>query len=131
MPAIRFTWCVSLPSTEASSLLGLADEYDSILEFRDPCRFGERLQKTAAQSGSTLLLHMGTVTYTRGDEVSRQALNSQPWLSSAFQKDSLYGWQREYRYVLMDVSQTPLDQEFFDFELGDCSDVLSVYEYGT
>jgi len=120
-----FVWCSALPETSLSTLLDLDPKYDSVIRATNPIELTKRIMSSLIDKGfSVCPPHLGSVYYTRSDEVDMQSVQSQLWHWNVFQKRKKYTHQNEYRLVFTDISFTVEKNQPIDLEIGSCADII-------
>lgn len=102
--------------------------YERRLVIYSPENVFNRVKLWVSKHRNGSSLHCGRVKYDRGAQIDKKTLNSQKFLSCAFQKSPEYEREQEYRMVLMDRRPGMLREEYLDIVLGDCTDLMSVTE---
>ncbi len=123
-----YAWCTSMPTitTNRTLLLAESGKYDCVVHVHNPLLLIQRVRSALVRASKTFLLYCAEVSYNRGAEVDKQALNSQKFHFNVFQKDPQFGPDMEYRLSLTDVSLRSKPKEFVDIAVGECSDIMSI-----
>ena len=125
-----YAWCASMPTITANRMLLLAKHgsYNCVVRVHEPLLLIQRLRVELVGNNKALDLHCGEVSYNRGTEVDKQALNSQKFHFNVFQKDPKFAPDLEYRFSLTDASIQSKPEPFVEVEVGKCSDIMSIEE---
>lgn len=121
-----YIWCCALPDTSTEVLLNLSPTYDCVLTVTDPITFTKRVNAQLNSMGVVFAPHLGRVAYSRGDEITKRALNTQKFSYNIFQKAAIHAHQAEYRLSFTNVSFRRLGLPHIDLRLGDCTDVVRI-----
>ncbi|MES9862273.1 MAG: hypothetical protein ABW157_09970 [Candidatus Thiodiazotropha sp. LLP2] len=123
-----YAWCASMPTitTDRTLLIAKHGMYDCVVHVHEPLLMIQRVRAALAKSNKSLEFHCAEVSYNRGVEVDKQALNSQKFHFNVFQKDPGFSPDREYRLSLTDNSFRFVQKNFVDLVVGGCSDIMSI-----
>jgi len=123
-----YAWCLALPAIKRDRLLFLAVDgsYDCMIVLRAPEEFLRRVNDWLSEYRKGFWLHCGLVTYNRGEEVDKKALNSQKFHFNVFQKAPRFKNDMEYRMSIINATFQHLQEDYLDLLIGDCSDIMSI-----
>ncbi|GAB4188842.1 MAG: hypothetical protein Tsb002_15410 [Wenzhouxiangellaceae bacterium] len=121
-----YIWCSALPDTSKEVLLSLEESYNCIITINDTLQFVKRVSRALKDKGLKMWPHIGTVKYSRGKEVSKEALNSQKFNYNIFQKADNYSHHNEFRISFMNVTTNKLGTNPIDIEIGNCKELVTI-----
>lgn len=125
-----YAWCASLPTITPDRTLLLAEhgKYDCVVRVHHPLILIQRIREALSATYKSLNLDCSEVSYNRGVEVDKQALNSQNFHFNVFQKDPAFALDMEYRLSLTDTDLRPDRKSYVNITVGKCSDIMSIDE---
>ncbi|MGM0588957.1 MAG: hypothetical protein ACQETE_11105 [Bacteroidota bacterium] len=120
-----YVWSSSVPSVELERLIKIDENYDTIIRIDNPSLLATRCFDKLYNKFGIFHTHLGTVQYNRGKSVTKAELNNQKWHHNAFQKESNFKHQKEYRLTFTDF-QYQMNDDFIIIEIGSCEDIISI-----
>ena len=128
-----FVWCGAMPSSKASDLLKLDDNYNVIIKINNVSQFVGRIALALEEQNFNFAIpHIGEVYYNRSSEVPIEMIRNQMIHWNSFQKEESYSHQKEYRLVLSDLSFSLEKNEEgtsvlpIDLSIGNCADIIQI-----
>lgn len=122
-----FVWCGALPDASFPTLLSLDTKYDTVIRVVNPLEFTKRIELALIDKDYSFAHpHIGSINYSRSDEVDMKSVQSQFFHWNVFQKRKKYTHQNEYRLAFTDTSFTLENDEPIDLEIGSCLDLVQL-----
>ncbi len=129
-----FAWCTSFPEISDKRILEIAksNNYDCIVEINSPLELFQRISRALGNEyNGDFILHCGPVSYDRGSEVDKEALNSQQFHFNVFQKGINFQGDNEYRLSITNYSLKKNYGSVVFVHIGNCSDIVEIKELPT